>query len=106
MRSALCNFVALSCVVMLCCAHASMARDEATTQPLTEDQKIESLIRTVDELKDATFIRNGTEYNCHAAAKHMRDKWEYGRKHIKTASDFIELAASKSSTSGKPYHIR
>ena len=64
------------------------------------------LIRTVDELKDATFIRNGTDYDCHAAAKHMRDKWEYGRKHIKTAGDFIEKVASKSSVSSKPYLIR
>jgi hypothetical protein len=64
------------------------------------------LINIVDNLKDATFIRNGTEHDCHAAAKHMRDKWNYGKKQIHTALEFIDKAASKSSVSGKPYTIR
>jgi hypothetical protein len=80
--------------------------DQPTTKPLGEDEKIERLIKVVDEMKDATFIRNGTEHDCHAAAKHMRDKWEHGRSEIKTANDFIDKAASKSSISGKPYMIR
>jgi hypothetical protein len=98
------NLAAVSCAIILCCAYSVLA--QATTQPLSEDQKIERLIRTVDELKDATFIRNGSEYDCHAAAKHMRDKWDYGKKQIHTAGEFIDKAASKSSASGKPYLIR
>jgi len=78
----------------------------ATSQPMTETQKIEALIKIVDELKDATFIRNGDVHDCHAAAKHMRDKWDAQKSKIKTAEDFIEKAASKSSVSGKPYLIR
>ena len=50
--------------------------------------------------------RNGTEYDGKAAAEHMRTKWKAAGSKIKTARDFIRLAASKSSVSGKPYLIR
>ncbi len=73
---------------------------------LSETQKIEALIGAVERLEGAVFIRNGSEHDCRAAAKHLRDKWKGGRKEIKTARDFIRLAASSSSTSGKPYWIR
>jgi len=97
--------VAITAIV-LCCAITIRASDQPTTKAMSEDEKIEALIRRVDELKDATFIRNGTEHDCHAAAKHMRDKWNYGKKEIHSALEFIDKAASKSSASGKPYLIR
>lgn len=73
---------------------------------LSETQKIEAMINAVDQLQDATFIRNGSPYNCHAAASHMRRKWNWQKDQIKTAEDFIRLAASTSSESGQPYLIR
>ena len=73
---------------------------------LTEDEKIERLIRSIADLKDATFIRNGDEHTAAEAADHLRTKWQRGKKHVKTADDFIEKIASKSSISGKPYTIR
>src|ERR1051325_1945796 len=88
--------------VLWCAATGGFAAEPSTKPVLSEDQKIEALINTIDHLSDATFIRNGREYDCHAAAKHMRDKWNYGKKEIKTAEDFIEKAASKSSISGQP----
>jgi hypothetical protein len=78
----------------------------ARAEPLTETQKIEALIQHVNDLKDATFIRNGKEHTPPDAAKHMRDKWQWKKSEIKTAADFITIAASKSSMSGKPYLIR
>lgn len=79
-----------------------------TSRPtkLTEKQKIEALIAHIENLEDAVFIRNDAEHNCREAAKHMRDKWQWKRKEIKTARDFINVAATKSSTSGRPYLIR
>ncbi len=82
------------------------ANGRADEKPMTETGKIEALIGIVDALKDALFVRNGREYDCHAAAAHMRDKWAWKRKEIKTARDFIRLAASASSISGEPYLIR
>jgi hypothetical protein len=72
----------------------------------SEDDKIEALIRAVDGLSDVQFIRNGKSYDAHAAAQHMRDKWKWKRSEIKTARDFIEIAASRSTETGKPYVIR
>jgi Family of unknown function (DUF5329) len=74
--------------------------------PPTEKEKIENLIRQIERLKDAKFIRNGSEYDSSSAAKFLRRKWEAQSKEIRTARDFIEKAASSSSTSGKPYLIR
>ena len=69
-----------------------------------ETKKIEFLISSVENLKDAKFIRNGAEYNGQEAAKHLRMKLQNVLV-VKTAEDFIRLIASKSSVSGKPYLI-
>ncbi len=89
--------VGLALVALAPSAHAA---------PLSEDDKIEALIRTVDQLKGATFVRNGSTYDCHDAAKHMRDKWKWKKDVIHSARDFIVVAASFSTQTGKPYLIR
>jgi hypothetical protein len=71
-----------------------------------EKQKIEALISHVENLKDATFVRNGSDYEAKTAARFLRGKWSSNEDEIKTAQDFIAKAATGSSTSGKPYLIR
>ena len=83
-----------------------LASSSASAQPMTEDQKIEALIRTIDGMKDAVFVRNGTAYEGHAAAQHLRDKWRWKKGEVKTARDFIRVCASVSSQSGQPYLVR
>ena len=78
----------------------------AAETPVTEKEKIEALIKNLENLKDATFIRNDSEYNAKAAARFLRGKWQAQQKEIKTAMDFIDKVASVSGTSGKPYMIR
>ena len=97
---------AAAVVRLLVCAVVSAATAAAAPAELSETEKIEALIKAVEGLKDATFVRNDVEYDAKDAAAHMRRKWEAGKDRIKTARDFIALAASKSSTSGKPYLIR
>lgn len=72
----------------------------------TEAQKIEAIIHILENLKDAQFIRNGTSYNAIEAGNHLRMKWKYARRAVKTAPDFIRICGSTSSMSGKPYLIR
>lgn len=55
---------------------------------------------------ESTFIRNGSSYPPKKAVEHFQAKYEYFRKEIKTAEDFIRLAASKSEFSGRPYLVR
>jgi hypothetical protein len=78
----------------------------AQTKALTEKAKIEALIAHIEALKDASFVRNGSDANAKTAAKFLRGKWQANDKDIKTAADFIAKAASVSSTTGKPYLIR
>lgn len=90
-------------LILFALASASVSAQE---KPATEQEKIEALIKHIDGLPDAKFIRNGTEYDAKSAAKFLRGKWDSNRKGIKTAKDFIEKAASVSGTTGKPYLIR
>jgi len=78
----------------------------AQSKPTTEREKIEALIRHIENLKDAVFIRNGREYDAKTAASFLRAKWRANDAEVKSARDFIEKVASVSSTTGKPYLIR
>ncbi len=92
----------LFCLGFLLAASVSAADDK----PMSETEKIEALIKHVEGLSDAKFVRNGREYDAKTAARFLRGKWDAKKDEIKTAQDFIDKAASVSSTSGKPYLIR
>lgn len=77
-----------------------------SAQDAIETKKIEFLISSVENLKVAKFIRNGSEYNGKEAAAHLRMKLKNSGGRVQTADDFIRLCASKSYISGKPYMIR
>jgi hypothetical protein len=51
------------------------------------------------------FIRNGVAHDGAEAVDHIKDKYDYYRKDIHSAEDFIALAATKSALSGKPYLV-
>lgn len=74
--------------------------------PPSEQVKIQSLIASVEQLKGAVFIRNGTEYDAHKAADHLRLKLKYAGKRVQSADQFISNLATGSSMTGKPYQIR
>lgn len=76
---------------------------QAHAEEAVEKQKIEKLIASIENLQDASFIRNGKSYDAKTAGAFLRAKWPAD---IKTAADFIEKAATKSSTTGQAYIIR
>lgn len=78
----------------------------ASAHAPTEAKKIEALIVSVERLPGAVFIRNGSEYDGKKAAEHLRMKWKYAGRRIKTAEDFIRYCATASSMTGKKYRIR
>ncbi|MBX3396913.1 MAG: DUF5329 family protein [Phycisphaerae bacterium] len=84
----------------------STAPNSLAAKKLSERRKIERLIEHVESLEGAVFIRNGDEHTCREAAGHLRDKWQWKRREIRTSRDFIRVAATKSSVSGQPYLIR
>jgi hypothetical protein len=78
-----------------------------SAQDNIEKKKIEYLLSSVENLKGAKFIRNGSEYDDgKAAAAHLRMKLKNAGGRVQTADDFIRLCASRSFITGKPYMIR
>lgn len=73
---------------------------------MTEKEKIEHLIQDIAGLKDAKFIRNGKEHTAAEAITHLRTKLTAVEKEIKSADEFVEKVATKSSLSDEPYTIR
>jgi hypothetical protein len=71
-----------------------------------EEMRIEHLLQIVESLKGAVFIRNGIEYDPKEAGEHLRLKLKLAGDRVKTAEDFIEVCASRSSFSGSAYKIR
>jgi hypothetical protein len=77
-----------------------------SAQDSIKRKKIEFLISSIENLKEAKFIRNGSEYDGKKAAEHLRMKLQKAGGKVQTADDFIRLCASKSFVSGKPYMIK
>ena len=87
---------------MLCLSLAAAA-DEIASR---EKGRIENLIGHIKEMSAEVFIRNGREYDAGTAARFLRRKWQVNTEKVRTAEDFVEKIASRSSTTGAPYRIR
>ncbi len=84
----------------------SLVAVRVCAQDLSETAKIQYLIASVEALEGGKFIRNGHEYDARAASSHLRLKLKAAGNKVKTAEDFIEFCASRSSITGEPYLIR
>jgi len=73
------------------------------TEPVVEET-IQHLLDYVNH-SDLVFIRNSGEYTAQQAFEHMQKKYEHFRDEIETAEQFIELCATRSLLSGKPYLV-
>ena len=68
-------------------------------------KRIEQLINAVGE-SNCQFIRNGKSYNPTESVSHITKKYDHYKDDIDSIDKFIELSASKSMISGKPYKIQ
>jgi len=57
------------------------------------------------EQSGCSFIRNDKVYDSVQAREHISKKYDYVKKRINTAEQFITYAASKSSITGKSYKV-
>jgi len=90
-------------ILTICISNATICQTKKAK--LTEKEKIEALIKSVEKLENAKFYRNGSLYNAVDAGKHLRMKVSKAGNRVKTAQDFIEKIASKSSLTGENYKI-
>jgi hypothetical protein len=84
---------------------ASLAMASPTSPPVRAE--IDALMARL-QTSGCQFDRNGSWYSAPAAKDHLLRKLEYieGKTTIESTEQFIELAASRSSSSGKPYHVK
>ncbi|MHC8300348.1 YfeK family protein [Pseudomonas sp. ZS1P83] len=80
------------------------AQAQATPQVT---QEIKGLLDFVEH-SQCQFMRNGSEYPGPRARAHLEKKLNYleGKNMVSSAEDFIDLAATKSSMSGRAYEVR
>jgi hypothetical protein len=71
-----------------------------------EQARIDFLMHNVETSKGIIFIRNGSEHDGPAAAKHLRTKLDYAGERVRTAEDFIKACASESSLTHQKYKVR
>lgn len=84
----------------------TMTAKAGEAQPVVQAE-ITSLLSRL-ETSDCRFNRNGTWYSGMKAKAHLLTKLHYleNRTTLTSTEQFIELAASKSGVSGKPYWIQ
>lgn len=87
----------LVCMGMALTTMAAPARVNA-------EAEIVELIQAV-ALSGCEFERNGKRYDSVEAADHLQLKYSRGKRYARTAEQFIDRLASKSSITGKPYLI-
>ncbi len=83
------------------------AAHAAPTAPAVRTEILSLLQRLQDS--GCEFNRNGSWYSGAEARAHLLKKLDYLESHdasLKRSEDFIQQAASTSSTSGKPYLVR
>ena len=77
----------------------------AAVETVTGDE-IAALMQVLQQ-SGCRFQRNGTWYEAPRAASHLQRKYDYLLKRdlVTSAERFIELAGSRSSTSGRAYRV-
>lgn len=85
----------------------SSAHAWAAPAPPAVRAEIDGLLQKL-EASGCRFNRNGSWYSAPEARTHLLKKLDYleGKDMIKSTDDFIRLAASGSSMSGKPYLVQ
>jgi len=89
-------------IAALCCSVAFAAPTPAPVRA-----EIDALLAKL-QTSGCQFNRNGSWYNGADAKNHLLRKLEYieGKGTIQNTEQFIEMAASRSSSSGKPYQVK
>jgi hypothetical protein len=92
----------IATVVSLCCGIAAAAQTAAPVRA-----EIDALLAKL-QASGCQFSRNGSWYNGSEARDHLLRKLEYleGKSTVSSTEQFIEVAASKSSSSGQAYSVK
>lgn len=97
-------FVILACTVARAPATGMAAPPRVPAPAVAEI----NFLLTAMGASGCEFFRNGTWYEAQQAQAHLSKKyqWLVARDRVRTAEEFIELAATRSSLSGQAYAVR
>lgn len=97
----------LSVLLLATALAAPMAPAAAAPPPAATQAEVTHLFAYLAG-SNCQFNRNGSWYPAPDAAAHLKKKYDYlaDKGVISTSESFIELGASKSSVSGKPYLVK
>jgi hypothetical protein len=76
------------------------------TPPPPEMVRIERLLNHIGTRRDMRMVRNGSVYDPDMAVTFLRRKLSSMGDDIKTAEEFIDRIATRSSTTGQLYWVR
>jgi hypothetical protein len=95
------------CVFALAVIFLSHSPCARAAPPAIAADEVNYLLGFIDR-SGCKFYRNGSWYDAHRAQSHLRGKYNYlaARDRIKSAEDFVEQAATRSSVSGQEYQIQ
>lgn len=96
----------LLALIITLIAATPLPEAQAGSRPAAADVEptIDYLIGFVAR-SELSFVRNERRYSADEAARHMQRKYRHLRDEIHTVDDFIELAASRSLSTGEPYLV-
>jgi hypothetical protein len=95
---------AACCLIAMLLAGAAAAV-QAGPSP-AEMARIERLLAMIGTRRDMRLVRNGTEHDTDTAVSFLRGKLKHYGSDIRTAEEFIDRLASRSSTTGQLYWVR
>lgn len=98
-----CRLLAPCFIVLTCVGGLALAGPT----PVPVRAEIDAMLNRL-EASGCQFLRNGSWHDGARAKAHLLDKLAYIEKRgtVQSAEQFIELAASRSSLSGRPYQVR
>jgi hypothetical protein len=94
----ICNLMLIALTLSVLCMPFAQATNNT-------EQEIKHLFEFISQ-SDCIFIRNNTEYPAIEARDHMQTKYDYAKRWVGSAEQFIERIATKSSISGNRYQVR
>ena len=94
-------------LVALACGACAVwpARAAAGPSP-AELARIERLLAMITSRRDIRMVRNGRDYDPETAVRFLRGKLDAMGSDVRTAEEFIDRIATRSSTTGQLYWVR
>ena len=92
-------------IALTAAALAGMCALALADVPAEQRGEVEHLLQFLRS-SDCRMIRNGEAHDGEEAARHVQRKYDHFRNEISSTEDFIDLAASQSTISGKPYQVQ